>query len=97
MEADELNRTERFSPPSLIIQDELHLIEGPLGSMVGIYEMAVDVLATEGEQRPKYIASSATIKEADSQVGTIFRREIDCVSITLPTIMLIENPTMRCQ
>ena len=76
VEADELNRVERFSPPSLIIQDELHLIEGPLGSMVGIYEMAVDVLATEGEQRPKYIASSATIKEADSQVGTIFRREI---------------------
>lgn len=64
-----------FNPPSLILQDELHLIEGPLGSMVGIYEMAVDVLSNNGS-RPKYIASSATIKEASTQVGTIFRREI---------------------
>ncbi len=64
-----------FNPPSLILQDELHLIEGPLGSMVGIYEMAVDVLSNNGS-RPKYIASSATIKEAETQVGTIFRRKI---------------------
>lgn len=64
-----------FNPPSLILQDELHLIEGPLGSMMGIYEMAVDVLCNAG-LKPKYIASSATIKEAKSQVGTIFRKEV---------------------
>ena len=64
-----------FAPPSLILQDELHLIEGPLGSMVGIYEMAVDVLSSHSS-KPKYIASSATIKEAASQVGTIFRRGV---------------------
>lgn len=64
-----------FNPPSLILQDELHLIEGPLGSMMGIYEMAVDVLSNNG-LKPKYIASSATIKEAKSQVGTIFRKKV---------------------
>ncbi len=64
-----------FNPPSLILQDELHLIEGPLGSMMGIYEMAVDVLSNNG-LKPKYIASSATIKEAESQVGTIFRKKV---------------------
>ncbi len=64
-----------FNPPSLILQDELHLIEGPLGSMMGIYEMAVDVLSNKG-LKPKYIASSATIKEAKSQVGTIFRKKV---------------------
>lgn len=72
---EELHEVSGFNPPSLILQDELHLIEGPLGSMVGIYEMAIDVLSNNGH-RPKYIASSATIKEADTQVGTIFRREI---------------------
>ena len=72
----ELDNILGFNPPSLILQDELHLIEGPLGSMVGIYEMAVDVLSNDGA-RPKYIASSATIKESKSQVGTIFRRDVD--------------------
>lgn len=66
-----------FSPPNLIIQDELHLIEGPLGSMVGIYEMAVDLLCTNEQQSPKYIASSATIKESESQVASVYRRKIN--------------------
>ena len=72
---EELHGFAGFSPPSLILQDELHLIEGPLGSMVGVYEMAVDTLSDNGF-KPKYIASSATIREAESQVGTIFRRKI---------------------
>ena len=71
----ELRDVAGFNPPSLILQDELHLIEGPLGSMVGAYEMAIDVLSDNG-LKPKYIASSATIKETVSQVGTIFRRGI---------------------
>ncbi len=72
---DELEDVYGFNPPSLILQDELHLIEGPLGSMMGIYELAVDVLTDNG-LKPKYIASSATIKEAESQVGTIFRKKV---------------------
>ena len=72
----ELVECKNFLPPSLIVQDELHLIEGPLGSMVGIYEMAVDVLCRTKNNKPKYIASSATIKESKSQVGTLFRKDI---------------------
>lgn len=70
----------RFSPPDLILQDELHLIEGPLGSMVGIYETVVDQLASRSRtgctRRPKYIASSATVRRASEQVQAIFDRRL---------------------
>jgi len=70
----------RFVPPQLIIQDELHLIDGPLGSMVGIYEAAIDVLSSMLSKnkivRPKYVASSATIRNASSQVSAVFDRKV---------------------
>ncbi len=67
---------DKLNPPDLIIQDELHLIEGPLGSMVGIYETAIDFLSSFGK-KVKYIASTATVKEAKSQVKCIFTRNVN--------------------
>jgi len=66
-----------LDPPDLILQDELHLIDGPLGSLVGIYEMAVDFLCGErGGHHTKYLASTATIRKADEQVMSVFMREL---------------------
>lgn len=59
-------------PPELIVQDELHLISGPLGSLAGLYETAVDVAADE----PKVIASTATIRRAEQQVRSLFNRQV---------------------
>lgn len=61
-----------FIPPSLVIQDELHLLSGPLGTTVGIFETAVlQILALNGGI-PKIVASTATIKEAQQQVKALY-------------------------
>ncbi|NEM05460.1 helicase-related protein [Geodermatophilus normandii] len=63
----------RGLPPDLIVQDELHLISGPLGTLVGLYEAAVDT-ACALRHRPKVIASTATIRRAKAQVRAVFDR-----------------------
>jgi hypothetical protein len=69
----------RLLPPDLVIQDELHLISGPLGTMVGLYESAIDALSardrgTDHEVRPKIVASTATVRRADRQIRALFGR-----------------------
>ncbi|MBF0613162.1 MAG: helicase, partial [Magnetococcales bacterium] len=68
----------RLPPPDLIIQDELHLISGPLGTIAGLYETVIDALASwqiaERVVRPKVIASTATVRRADRQIRALFAR-----------------------
>ena len=67
-----------LDPPDLIIQDELHLIAGPLGTVAGLYETAIDQLASRvvgGKRiRPKIVASTATVRRASEQIRALFDR-----------------------
>lgn len=66
-------------PPGLIIQDELHMISGPLGTMVGLYETVIEELCTDRTDgrtlKPKIVCSTATIRRYQDQVRCLFARQ----------------------
>ncbi|CAB4344619.1 unannotated protein [freshwater metagenome] len=70
-----------LSPPDLVIQDELHLISGPLGTMAGLYEAAIEALCIRRTPngkviRPKIVASTATVRRAQDQIQALFGRAL---------------------
>ena len=80
-----LNRP--LPPPDLVIQDELHLISGPLGTMAGLYETVIEALCVRaaggadhtGDEfapkvHPKIVASTATVRQAKDQIQALFAR-----------------------
>lgn len=98
-----------FAPPELIVQDELHLITGPLGTIYGAYETMIQELCTYtvGGQKilPKYVVSTATIKNAEEQTRCLYARKetvqfppngfVSSDSFFTKEIPLEENPFRR--
>lgn len=65
-------------PPDLIIQDELHLLLGPLGSAVSLFECAIDQLCTRKDgTRPKIISSTATTRNTELQIRALYDRDVN--------------------
>jgi hypothetical protein len=77
--ATEMISIKPFFPPELIVQDELHLITGPLGTIYGGYEAAIEELCTVTKNdikvMPKYVVSTATIRNAEAQVRCLYGRK----------------------
>lgn len=70
-----------YLPPSLIIQDELHLLLGPLGSAVSLFECAIDQLCSYKNDsglivRPKIISSTATTRNTELQIRALYDRDV---------------------
>ncbi len=63
-------------PPELMIQDELHLISGALGSLAGAYEAAIDEVVRHESRPIKIVGSTATIRRAEDQVRALFNRQV---------------------
>jgi hypothetical protein len=76
-----IQSVDRLRPPDLIIQDELHLITGSLGTSVGLFENAVDILCSyqrSGQTiRPLIVASTATVRNAELQIQALYGRGVD--------------------
>lgn len=65
-----------FRQPSLVIQDELHLLSGPLGTTVAVFDAVIQLLLGKGGSNPKIVASTATIRASDEQVQGLYGRHV---------------------
>jgi hypothetical protein len=88
---------ERLDSPDLVIQDELHLISGPLGSMAGLYEAVIDELCSHGTLRPKIVASTATVRRATEQMQALFGRNQSSIFPAPGQIGAIHSLPSPCQ
>lgn len=80
--AASIRAVSRLRPPDLIIQDELHLITGALGTAVGLFEVAIETLCSwetaDGQPvRPLIVASTATVRNAGEQVRGLYGRQVE--------------------
>ncbi|MFD3439040.1 helicase-related protein [Streptomyces sp. NPDC058685] len=65
-----------FEQPSMIIQDELHLLSGPLGTTVAVFDAVIQLLLSRSGSSPKIVASTATIRASEEQVEGLYGREV---------------------
>lgn len=65
-----------YRQPSIIIQDELHLLSGPLGTTVAVFDAVIQLLLSKGGSMPKIIASTATIRASDEQIKGLYGRKV---------------------
>ncbi|MGW5879995.1 helicase-related protein [Nocardiopsis terrae] len=65
-----------FEPPSMVIQDELHLLSGPLGTTVAVFDAVIQLLLGKSGTSPKIVASTATIRASDDQVQGLYGRDV---------------------
>lgn len=65
-----------FRQPSMIIQDELHLLSGPLGTTVAVFDAVIQILLSAEGTTPKIVASTATIRASDEQVRGLYGRDV---------------------
>ena len=63
-------------PPELVVQDELHLVAGALGSVAGIYEASLETVLVQRGVHPKFVASTATIRMAENQVRRLYGKDV---------------------
>lgn len=80
--AASVSPADRLRPPDLIIQDELHLITGSLGTSVGLFEVAVETLCSwekpDGSPvKPVIVASTATVRNAQEQIRLLYGRQVE--------------------
>jgi hypothetical protein len=86
--------------PSLIVQDEAHLLDESLGTFAGLFESMLDAMLDDlapalgacvawnpehtRRRRAKVIAASATVSKPERQLEHLYQREIPAIQFPYP-------------